>query len=161
MISVLWTKVSIRMHPENFEGIQTSSEAVILPKAQISHNQKPGKVAFWKGNGTSYFQGNLQGGPPTSYNWVEITPITRVIRTGSHLFSAIYRGPITPFITARGPPCRLVNIIFWPDELHQNVSADLKQDRSASACRIQLKESYCDICFFISHRSACMNLGLF
>ena len=30
------------------------------------------------------------------------TPITRVRRTVSHLFPAIYRGPITPFITASG-----------------------------------------------------------
>ena len=31
-----------------------------------------------------------------------ITPITRVIRTVCHLFSAIYRGELTPFITASG-----------------------------------------------------------
>ena len=35
-------------------------------------------------------QPNVQGGPPT---------ISRVIAPVAHLFSAIYRGPITPFVT--------------------------------------------------------------
>ena len=57
MTSVLWTKVSIRMHPENFEGIQTSSEAVILPKAQISHDQKHRKGSFLEGTWDLLFSG--------------------------------------------------------------------------------------------------------
>ena len=47
-----------------------------------------------------------QGGPPSSYKWGEITPISRgEITPVTNLFSAIYRGPITLFITCRGPPC--------------------------------------------------------
>ena len=56
----------------------------------------------------------IQGGPPTSYNWVEITPITRVIRTVSHLFSAIYRGYNSIYNCIRGPPCREA-AIFPPE----------------------------------------------
>ena len=54
----------------------------------------------------------LQGGPPTSYNWVEITPITRVIRTVSHLFSAIYRGYNSIYNCIRGPPCRFSTYFY-------------------------------------------------
>ena len=44
----------------------------------------------------------------TSYNWGEITPISRgEITPVTHLFSAIYRGEITPFINGRGPPCKI------------------------------------------------------
>ena len=44
----------------------------------------------------------LQGGAPTSYKWGEITPISRVITPITHLFSAIYRGYVTPFTTIVG-----------------------------------------------------------
>ena len=51
--------------------------------------------------------------PGSSYNWVEITPITRMKEeqlAASHLFPAIYRGPITPFIAIiGGPPCNPQN----------------------------------------------------
>ena len=43
-------------------------------------------------------------GPQPVITWV-ITPITRVITPVTQLFSAIYRGWVTPFITGRGPPC--------------------------------------------------------
>ena len=33
----------------------------------------------------------LQGGPPTSYKWGELTPISRVVALVTSLFSAIYR----------------------------------------------------------------------
>ena len=42
-------------------------------------------------------------GPVLVINGV-ITSISRVITPVTQLFSAIYRGPITPFITSRGPP---------------------------------------------------------
>ena len=46
----------------------------------------------------------LQGGPVRVVSRV-ITPISRVINTVAHLFSTIYRGEITTFITAvPGPP---------------------------------------------------------
>ena len=71
----------------------------------------------------------VQGGPPISYNWGEITPISKVITPVTHLFSAIYRGYFTPFITIagahlvvfgmfdfssmfRGPTCGRYR--FWP-----------------------------------------------
>ena len=41
-------------------------------------------------------------GPLLVINGV-ITPISRVITPVTHLFSAIYRAEITPFITSRGP----------------------------------------------------------
>ncbi len=44
-------------------------------------------------------------GPLPVINGV-ITPISRVTTPVTHWFSAIYRGPITLFITCRGPPCR-------------------------------------------------------
>ena len=63
----------------------------------------------------------IQGGPPSRYNWVEITPITRVIRTVSHLFSAIYRGELTPFITASG--AHLVGkLLFFPLKVQVAIS---------------------------------------
>ena len=30
-----------------------------------------------------------------------------------HLFSAIYSGPITPFVTSKGPPCTTTLVFFW------------------------------------------------
>ena len=34
----------------------------------------------------------IQGGPPSSYKWGEITPISRVITPGKPIYKAIYRG---------------------------------------------------------------------
>lgn len=45
---------------------------------------------------------------PTSY----ITPTSRVITLVIHVFSAICKGPITPCITRRGPPCMW---LAWSD----------------------------------------------
>ena len=46
------------------------------------------------------------GRDPTRYNWGEITPITRVKEPQLPNYKAIYRGPITPFMTGfLGPPC--------------------------------------------------------
>ena len=85
MTSVLWTKVSIRMHPENLQGIQTSSEAVILPKAQISHDQKHRKGSYFgREMGPLIFREIYKVGPLPFITGF-ITPITRVTRTGSHL----------------------------------------------------------------------------
>ena len=50
---------------------------------------------------------------PRIYRWTKnqliingvITPISRIITPVTLLFSAIYRGPITPFVTSRAPPC--------------------------------------------------------
>ena len=51
-----------------------------------------------------YFLPVLQDGQLPVINDV-ITPISGVITPVTHLFLAIYRGEITPFITGRGPSC--------------------------------------------------------
>ena len=59
--------------------------------------------------------------PGSSYNWVEITPITRVIRRTVSHFIRPFIGVMTPFVTARGPPCTwyvsLTNMCKCLDEL--------------------------------------------
>ncbi len=42
--------------------------------------------------------------PKTRYKKGPTTPIIRVVTPLPHLYSAVYRGPITPFITNSGPP---------------------------------------------------------
>ncbi len=37
-----------------------------------------------------------------------ITPTTRAITPGKPIYKAIYRGPVAPFTTARGPPCTIM-----------------------------------------------------
>lgn len=46
----------------------------------------------------------LQGRPQPVINWI-ISPISRFINPVTHLFAAIYKGPITRFITILGALC--------------------------------------------------------
>ena len=66
----------------------------------------PGKVPQTSPNPHNSKEFPLQGGPLPVISGV-ITPISRDITPVTHLFSAIYRGPITPLIIGLGgPPCR-------------------------------------------------------
>ena len=42
---------------------------------------------------------------PANYKWSYNSYKYRIIPPVTHLFLAIYRGPITPFVTSRAPPC--------------------------------------------------------
>ena len=55
----------------------------------------------------------------TSYKWGETTPISTVITTAIHLFSAIYRGYFTPLITESG--AHLVGKICFMGLLRRSV----------------------------------------
>ena len=73
----------------------------------ISHRKGKGRSSTQtcqtEGNMWS-FSGGYKVGPQPVITWVK-TPITRVITPVTQLFSAIYRGWVTPFITGRGPAC--------------------------------------------------------
>ena len=58
---------------------------------------------------------SLQGGPLPVINAVT-TPISRVITPVTHLFSAIYRGPITSFITIGSGPAHIsmYSMVYLP-----------------------------------------------
>ena len=43
---------------------------------------------------------------PTNINGV-ISTVSRVISPQLPIYKVIYRGPITPFISSRGPPCKI------------------------------------------------------
>ena len=86
-------------------------QKVLFQSRSIKHQQG---IAFFRIHNIFPLRHHDLHGPSVSLHKVGplpvisgvITPISRVITPDTHLFSAIYRGPITLSITTRGPPCR-------------------------------------------------------